>query len=70
MTRARRFLMIGGAVGIIGAALAGAGLRAADIKVVDPTTVVMIVNRDSNEIAFMRSFTSDISATRATSLLI
>jgi YVTN family beta-propeller protein len=53
MTRARRSLMIGGAVAIIGAALAVTGLRAADIKVADPTTVVMIVNRDSNEIAFM-----------------
>ena len=28
-------------------------LRAADVKVTDPTSVVMIVNRDSNEIAFM-----------------
>jgi YVTN family beta-propeller protein len=27
--------------------------RAADIKVADPTSVVMIVNRDSNDIAFM-----------------
>jgi len=53
MTRARRSLMIGGAVAIIGAVLAVTGLRAADIKVADPTTVVMIVNRDSNEIAFM-----------------
>src|SRR5262245_51737829 len=31
----------------------GVGLRAADVKVSDPTSVVMIVNRDSNEIAFM-----------------
>ena len=28
-------------------------LRAADVKVADPTSVVMIVNRDSNDIAFM-----------------
>src|SRR6185295_3369695 len=28
-------------------------MRAADIKVADPTSVVMIVNRDSNDIAFM-----------------
>jgi YVTN family beta-propeller protein len=28
-------------------------LRAADIKVADPTSVVMIVNRDSNDISFM-----------------
>jgi YVTN family beta-propeller protein len=37
------------------AAIGGAGdaLRAAVVKVSDPTSVVMIVNRDSNEIAFM-----------------
>src|SRR6266498_2344375 len=34
-------------------ALASIGLRAAAVKVSDPTSVVMIVNRDSNEIAFM-----------------
>ena len=28
-------------------------MRAADVKVADPTSVVMIVNRDSNDIAFM-----------------
>ena len=53
MTTSRRFLVIGGAVVAVGGALAGARLRAADIKVPDPTKVVMIVNRDSNEIAFM-----------------
>jgi YVTN family beta-propeller protein len=31
----------------------GAGLLAQDIKITDPTSVVMIVNRDSNDIAFM-----------------
>src|SRR5262247_1297869 len=31
----------------------GDALRAAVVKVSDPTSVVMIVNRDSNEIAFM-----------------
>src|SRR5437867_10735152 len=34
-------------------ALADIRLRAVDVKVADPTSVVMIVNRDSNEIAFM-----------------
>src|SRR5437867_8070797 len=34
-------------------ALADIRLRAVDIKVADPTSVVMIVNRDSNDIAFM-----------------
>ena len=39
-------------VGVCGA-VAGVALRAADVKLTDPTSVVMIVNRDSNEIAFM-----------------
>src|SRR3989442_15305817 len=53
MTSARRLLIAGAAVLMIGAALAGTDVRAADVKVADPTSVVMIVNRDSNEIAFM-----------------
>ena len=52
MRNVKRFATAG-TVAIVIAALAGVGLRAADIKVADPTTVVMIVNRDSNEIAFM-----------------
>src|SRR5919204_6123585 len=35
------------------AALTGIAVRAADVNVADPTSVVMIVNRDSNDIAFM-----------------
>ena len=35
------------------AALTAVGSRAAVTKITDPTSVVMIVNRDSNEIAFM-----------------
>src|SRR5213593_4701751 len=53
MTTARRFLIGSAAVFVVGAALAGIRLRAVDVKVADPTSVVMIVNRDSNEIAFM-----------------
>lgn len=53
MSNVRRFVMVAGAVAIVMPALAGARLRAADVKVPDPTKVVMIVNRDSNEIAFM-----------------
>ena len=34
-------------------ALASIGLRGAEVKISDPTSVVMIVNRDSNDIAFM-----------------
>jgi len=38
---------------LVALALPGVGSRAATVKVADPTSVVMIVNRDSNEIAFM-----------------
>jgi YVTN family beta-propeller protein len=37
----------------VSAAASAIRLRAAEVKVADPTSVVMIVNRDSNEIAFM-----------------
>ena len=53
MARARRFLMATALASTVAGTLAGVDVRAADVKVVDPTTVVMIVNRDSNEIAFM-----------------
>jgi YVTN family beta-propeller protein len=53
MSTVKRFVMISGAVVMVGGSLAGTRLRAADVKVPDPTKVVMIVNRDSNEIAFM-----------------
>ena len=53
MLTARRILVVSAVVVAVGAAFAGARLRAATVKVADPTTVVMIVNRDSNEIAFM-----------------
>src|SRR5712692_9141263 len=52
-TSARRLLIAGAAVLVIGSAMVGTRLRAADVKVPDPTSVVMIVNRDSNDIAFM-----------------
>src|SRR4029077_6773318 len=53
MARAGRFLIATALAATVAGRLAGVRLRAADVKVVDPTTVVMIVNRDSNEIAFM-----------------
>jgi DNA-binding beta-propeller fold protein YncE len=53
MARASRLLIATVLASTVAAALAGVHLRAADVKVIDPTSVVMIVNRDSNEIAFM-----------------
>src|SRR5260370_15642664 len=44
---------VAGAMVLVALALPGVGSRAATGKVTDPTSVVMIVNRDSNEIAFM-----------------
>src|SRR5580765_6062033 len=53
MTGRTRFLVAAAvAVGIAGV-LARTELRAAPVKVADPTSVAMIVNRDSNEIACM-----------------
>src|SRR6187455_1069781 len=54
MGRAMRLgLLIAGCVVALGGLSRHAFLRAADVKVPDPTQVVMIVNRDSNEIGFM-----------------
>src|SRR5215510_632444 len=50
---ARYMAVIAGVALAAGAAAADARLTAASVKVTDPTSVVMIVNRDSNEIAFM-----------------
>ena len=56
MTKSFRTVLVGSA--LTGAALAAAavlavGLQAQDVKVTDPTSVLMIVNRDSNDIGFM-----------------
>jgi YVTN family beta-propeller protein len=57
MHRITRLLVAASLTAIVGfiafSAAAGHRLHAADVKVADPTSVVMIVNRDSNEIAFM-----------------
>ena len=53
MCTGRRVLISAVAVLSVTASVAGTRLGAADVKVPDPTKVVMIVNRDSNEIAFM-----------------
>lgn len=48
----RRFIVFCASCAALGAAVTG-GVRAQDVKISDPTSVVMIVNRDSNDIAFM-----------------
>src|SRR6188508_3760908 len=53
MFKAIRFGVVTGAILGLVAAAASYTLSAADVKVADPTSVVMIVNRDSNDISFM-----------------
>jgi YVTN family beta-propeller protein len=50
-----RRLLVGGLVALVGGAVAtvGLGAQAPGVKITDPTSVVMIVNRDSNDIGFM-----------------
>jgi YVTN family beta-propeller protein len=48
-----RILRAGCALTLAGLAALAAGLQAQDVKVTDPTSVLMIVNRDSNDIGFM-----------------
>ena len=55
----RRFIIGGGAL-VASALTAGSGLLAQDVKITDPTSVVMIVNRDSNDISFMDRKTNKI----------
>jgi YVTN family beta-propeller protein len=49
----RRAVVSCGILLVVGGIVAGARLLAQNVKVADPTSVVMIVNRDSNDIAFM-----------------
>ncbi len=55
MFSAARRLVVGGLVALAGGTIAtvGLGAQAPGVKISDPTSVVMIVNRDSNDIAFM-----------------
>src|SRR5881628_145733 len=53
MSTAKHVVVVAGLVVAAAATWTGIRLRAAVVKVADPTSVVMIVNRDSNEIAFM-----------------
>src|SRR5262245_4307903 len=50
MSKARTFLKL---FVVMGGALASTASMAQDVKVTDPTSVVMIVNRNSNDIGFM-----------------
>src|SRR5262245_46580278 len=50
---ARRIAVSCGLCVLIAGVVTGARLLAQNVKVADPTSVVMIVNRDSNDIAFM-----------------
>jgi YVTN family beta-propeller protein len=52
MFTSRRLIVAGSALIIALGALA-VGLQAQGVKIADPTSVVMIVNRDSNDLAFM-----------------
>jgi YVTN family beta-propeller protein len=53
MFNVRRFVVATAVAVGLSAAAASVAVRAATVKLTDPTSVVMIVNRDSNEIAFM-----------------
>ena len=50
MLKARRVI---GVVIVAGVAVAAAGSSAQSVGITDPTKVVMVVNRDSNELAFL-----------------
>src|SRR6266700_3322240 len=49
----KRFIVAAFVCAGLSGAVASISARAADVKVADPTSVVMIVNRDSNDITFM-----------------
>jgi len=49
----RRTILIGGALTVAAVAAVVTTLQAQDVKISDPRSVVMIVNRDSNDISFM-----------------
>ena len=53
MSTLRRTVLIGGALTVAAVAAVVTTLQAQDIKISDPRSVVMIVNRDSNDIGFM-----------------
>ena len=53
MSNVKRLIVVYGLVLGVVASAAGVAVTAADVKLADPASVVMIVNRDSNDISFM-----------------
>ena len=53
MSRAKLFIVVWGLVAVAAGAAVTAAVRAAEVKVTDPASIVLIVNRDSNDIAYM-----------------
>jgi YVTN family beta-propeller protein len=53
MLNTRRLVVLAAIVFVLVAFAPGHTVRAADVKLADPASVVMIVNRDSNDISFM-----------------
>jgi YVTN family beta-propeller protein len=53
MLKLRQTVLVGLAFGVAVLAALAMGLHAQDVKVTDPRSVLMIVNRDSNDIGFM-----------------
>jgi YVTN family beta-propeller protein len=53
MLKLKLIMVLCGLIAVAGGVIASAPLPSGDVKVADPTSVVMIVNRDSNDIAFM-----------------
>src|SRR5712691_105715 len=53
MSRVRLFIVVWGLVAVGAGAAVTAAVRAAEVKVTDPASIVLIVNRDSNDIAYM-----------------
>ena len=60
MTRARRFILVGALTTAAATGIVTPSLTAQGVVVSDPTSVVLIVNRDSNDIAFMDQKTRKI----------
>jgi DNA-binding beta-propeller fold protein YncE len=53
MLKVKRFVVLAGVLLGLVAIAPSSSLHAADVKLADPASVVMIVNRDSNDISFM-----------------